>query len=51
MENSLNNGNCFFSLKTHTLYSKSDSIEVMMDHETDTIIEDLFDYFLQRYLE
>ena len=39
----------FFSSKdyneTHTMYSPSDNIEVMIDIETDKIIEDLFDSF------
>ena len=43
----------FFSSKhseeTLTMYSPSDNIEVMMGSETDKIIEDLFDSFLQRY--
>ena len=42
----------FFSSKnseeTCTMYSKSDNIEVMMGSETDEIIEELFDSFLQR---
>ena len=53
MENSRNNGNCVFSSKnseeTCIMYSKSESIEVMMGNETDKIIEDLFDSLLQRY--
>ena len=43
----------FFSSKdseeTRTMYSKSDTIEVMMGSETDEIIRELFDSFLQRY--
>ena len=43
----------FFSAKdskeTRTMYSPSDNIEVIIDIETDKIIEDLFDSFLQRY--
>ena len=35
--------------ETRTVYSPSDNIEVIMDIETDKIIEDLFDSFLQRY--
>lgn len=31
------------------MYSKSDNIEIMMENETDKIIEDLFDSFLQRH--
>ena len=34
---------------TRTMYSPSDNIEVIMGTEIDKIIEDLFDYFLQRY--
>ena len=37
------------SEETRTMYSKSDTIKVMICSETDEIIEDLFDYFLQRY--
>ena len=43
----------FFSPKdseeTRTMYSKSDNTEVMTGNETEKIIEDLFDSFLQRY--
>ena len=43
----------FFSPKdfeeTRTLYSSSDNIEATIVIETDKIIEDLFDSFLQRY--
>ena len=42
----------FFSSKdfeeTHTMYSKSNNIEVMMGNETDKIIEELFDSLSQR---
>ena len=31
------------------MYSKTDNIEVMMGNETDKVIKDLFDSFLQRY--
>ena len=37
------------SEETCTMYSKSDDLEVVMGKETDKIIEDLFDSFLQRY--
>ena len=37
------------SEETRTMYSKSDTIKVMICSETDEIIEDLFNYFLQRY--
>ena len=37
------------SEETSTMYSKRDNIEVMIGSETDKIIEDLFDSFLQRY--
>ena len=37
------------SEEARTMYSKRDNIETMMDNETDKIIEDLFDSFLQRY--
>ena len=43
----------FFSSKDSeeicTMYSKSDNIEVILGSETDEIIENLFDFFLQRY--
>ena len=43
----------FFSSKdskeTRTMYSPSDNIEVIIGIETDKIIEDIFDSFLQRY--
>ena len=43
----------FFSSKdskeTRTMYSPSGNIKNMMGSETDKIIEDLFDSFLQRY--
>ena len=32
-----------------TMHSKSDNIEIMMGSETDEIIGNLFDFFLQRY--
>ena len=35
--------------ETRTMYSKSDNIEIMMVDETEKIIEELFDSFLQRY--
>ena len=34
---------------THTMYSESDNIEVMIVNETNKIIEDLFDSLLQRH--
>ena len=37
------------SEETCIMYSKSDNIEVIMGNETDEVIEDLFDLFLQRY--
>ena len=43
----------FFSSKdskeTRTMYSESDNINVMLGSETDEIIEEIFDYFLQRH--
>ena len=35
--------------KTHMMYSESDTIEVMIRSETDEIIEELVDSFLERY--
>ena len=37
-----------YSEEIRTMYSPSDNVEVMMGSETDKIIEDLFDSFLQR---
>ena len=31
------------------MHSKRDNVEIFVDNETDEIIEDLFDSFLQRY--
>ena len=45
----LNNGNQVFFFWTRIMHSPSDNIEVMIDIETDKIIEDLFHSFLQRY--
>ena len=43
----------FFSSKDseeiRTMHSKSDNIEILIGNETGEIIEDLFDYLLQRY--
>ena len=36
------------SEETRIMYSTSDNIEIMLDNETDKIIEDLFDSYLQR---
>ena len=33
------------------MHTKSDNIEVMLDSETDEIIEELFESLLQRYQE
>ena len=33
------------------MHFKSDNIEIIMDSETDEIIEELFEYFLQSYQE
>ena len=37
--------------KTHTMHSKSDNIEILIGNETDKIIEELFESFLQNYQE
>ena len=37
------------SVETHIMYSPSDNIQVIIGIETNKIIEDLFDSFLQRY--
>ena len=46
MENSINNGNQFYLLRIHT---KIYVIEIMIDNETDEIIEKLLESHLQRY--
>ena len=33
------------------MHTKSDGIEIMIGNETDEIIEELFDFLLQRYQE
>ena len=37
--------------ETDTMHTKSDNIEIMLSSETDEIIEELFEYFLQKYQE
>ena len=37
--------------ETRTMHTKSNSVEIMMGSETDEIIEDLFQSFLQKYQE
>ena len=37
--------------ETRTMHTKSNNVEIMMDSETDEIIEDLFESFLQKYQE
>ena len=39
------------SVETHIMHTKSDNIEIMMGSETDKIIEELFESFLQKYQE
>ena len=36
--------------ETCTMYSKSDNIELMKDNETDKIIKELSNFYLQRYI-
>ena len=36
---------------TRTMHTKSNNVEIMMGGETDKIIEDLFESFLQKYQE
>ena len=40
-----------YSEETHLMHTKSDNIDVMLDSETDEIIEELFESLLQRYQE
>ena len=37
------------SEETHTMNSKADNIEIIIDNETDEITEELFNFVLQRY--
>ena len=37
--------------ETRTTHAKSNNVEIMMDSDTDEVIEDLFDFFLQKYQE
>ena len=37
--------------KTRTMHTKSNNVEIMMGSETDEIIEDLFESYLQKYQE
>ena len=37
--------------ETQTMHTKSNHVEIMIVSETDEIIEDLFEYFLQKYQE
>ena len=37
--------------ETHTMHTKSNNVEIMMGSETDEIIGDLFESFLQKYQE
>ena len=39
------------SVETRPMCTKSNNVEIMIDSETDEVIEDLFDSFLQRYQE
>ena len=37
--------------ETRTMHTKSDNVEIMIGSEKDEIIEDLFEFFLQKYQE
>ena len=37
--------------ETRTMHTKSNNVEIMIDSETNEIIEDLFESFLQKYQE
>ena len=37
--------------ETRTMHTKSNNVEIMMGSETDEIIKDLFEFFLQKYQE
>ena len=39
------------SIETRNMHTKSDNIEIMMGSETDDIIDELFNFFLQKYQE
>ena len=52
MESSFNNGNpSKDSEQICTMHTKSGNIEISMSSETDEIIKELFESFLQRYQE
>ena len=36
---------------TRTMYTKTNNVEIMIRSETDEIVEDLFESFLQKYQE
>ena len=44
MENPINNCN-----ELHVMHSKSDNIEIMINDETDNVVEELFQSLLSRY--
>ena len=35
--------------ETHTMHLKADNVEIIIDNETDEIIEGIFNFLLQRY--
>ena len=37
--------------ETRTTHAKSNNVEIMMGSDTDEVIEDLFEFFLQKYQE
>ena len=40
-----------YSNDTRTMHTKRDDVEIKMGSETDEIIENLFEFFLQKYQE
>ena len=40
-----------YSDETRTIHTKSNNLEIMIGSETDEIIEEIFEYFLQKYQE
>ena len=51
MENLINNVNFVSSYETHNMHTKSDNIEILMDNETDEIIESLLEKYQEELKE
>ena len=51
MENLINNVNFVSSYETRNMHTKSDNIEILMDNETDEIIESLLEKYQEELKE